>query len=58
MYTLLYFSFANGPEPDAPFDEYGVDVTQDDLSCDSYPACEQTSRCAAEIEELAGGEDV
>ena len=39
--AIYHFShlFSGGPTPVAPFDSCGVDMTADDLGCESYGVC-------------------
>ena len=39
---LLGYLFGNGPDPESPFGDCGVDPTPEDpeLGCESYPLCE------------------
>ena len=39
--AIYHFShlFSGGPAPAAPFDSCGVDMTEDDLGCESYGVC-------------------
>ena len=37
---LLNFFFSGGPSPGDPFEACGIDPTEDDLTCESYAACE------------------
>ena len=38
---LLNFLFSGGAAPPVPLGECGMDPTEDELTCQSYPACEQ-----------------
>ena len=38
--TLLFHLFPNREPPRQPFDYCGIDPTNDDLSCEAHPACE------------------
>ena len=35
----LSFLFLGGPEPEEPFGECGVDLTEDELDCESFNRC-------------------
>ena len=37
---ILYYLFKQGPPPPRPFPECGIDLTQDELGCESYAPCE------------------
>ncbi|NCG55422.1 MAG: hypothetical protein GWP35_00805 [Proteobacteria bacterium] len=36
---MLSYLFSGGAAPEAPFEECGIDPTDDDIPCDSYAAC-------------------